>query len=107
MNWRRGLFRLWLVATCVWLVVGTYLVADEFKAVRDRVPPGVNKYECLMANACPQWPKEPDWDTRRRGLVALAAPPIVVPILCFLMFWAGWASLRTALWIGRGFRRSS
>lgn len=57
-NWKRGLFRIWVVATCVWLPVGIYPLGDNFTAVKtvEHVPPGVNPYECIINRApCPQW----------------------------------------------------
>ncbi len=109
MNWKRGLFRIWVVATCVWLPVGIYLLGDNFTAVKtvEHVPPGVSPYECIINRTpCPQWQftTEPDWDGRRSAFVALLAPPIVVPILGFVLFWAAWLAMKIAKWIFQGFR---
>lgn len=103
MNWKRGLFRLWLIATAVWLVVGGFTLADGFTATveRQRMPPGVNEYDCLVAKSpCPRWPVkiEPDWNVRIRALATLFFLPIAVPLL-------GWAGFHTTTWIARGFRQ--
>jgi hypothetical protein len=106
MNWLRGMFRLWLVATFVWLPVAGYFLVDDFVAVHQAPTPGLNVYNCLATNTCPPWITEPDLDTRRRALITLIVPPIVAPIVCFAVFWAGWVGFRIAAWVGRGFRIS-
>lgn len=108
MNWKRGLFRLWLVAATVWLVVGGAILADAFTATRELsetsgVPPGLNEYDCLISNtACPSWRTHrktvPDWNVRIRALAAFFFLPIAVPFL-------GWAGFHTTTWIARGFRQ--
>lgn len=107
MNWKRGLFRLWLVATFLWLGVATYYLAGGLTAVMKDVPPGVNKYACILAQIrtpCPQWPMVPDWDTRLKTASGLIAAPIIVPILGFALFWAGRLVIKIAKWIAQGFR---
>lgn len=103
LNWKRGLFRVWVVGTCVWLMVGIYLAAEGLTAVR--MPPGLNLYDCIAnRTACPEWTAQPDWEARRRALIALIAPPIVLPALCFVLFWVGRAGLRAATWTVAGFK---
>ena len=49
MNWKRGLFRLWVVATAVWLVGSAFILADDFTATMkvsetSGIPIGRNEY---------------------------------------------------------------
>ena len=108
MNWKRGLFRLWVVATAVWLVGSAFILADDFTATMkvsetSGIPIGRNEYTCLMnKDACPnfvtRWETAPNWGARIGALLVLFAPPIVVPLV-------GWALVLTATWIARGFRQ--
>lgn len=109
-NWKRGLFRLWLVATLVWLGFVTYAAGNRLTAVMENVPPGVDRLGCPLAQIRPdmpnpcQWPMVPDWNKRLETAIAMIVVPIVVPILGFALFWAGWLAIKIAKWITQGFR---
>lgn len=128
MNWKRGLFRLWLVGSLVWIGVATYLYFDDFTAmsrVGHMSTPAIeytcnpspcpifeNKYDCLLyglrdrqrsCNYRDLRTFAPDWGARGLAVRALLAPPIAVPILGFVLFWAGWLAVRIGKWIVQGF----
>lgn len=126
MNWKRGLFRLWLVGSVIWIALGLYLFSDKFTAMRDvevepmdficrpsPCPPNiVNKYACLLyrdsdgRRSCTYEYlsyRAADQRTRTWAVVGLIAPPIAVPLLGFLVFWAGWIATVVGKWIVRGF----
>ena len=106
MNWKRGLFRLWLVGSIVWLGAGIYLWGNDLTARKEHIQPGAEySDDCVFGRAsCPKLPLAPDWHTRQTAIFAVIAPPVAVPILGFALFWAGWLGLKVAEWIVRGFR---
>lgn len=69
-NWKRGLFRLWIVATAIWIPWAFYASAVQ---------------RVIEVNSDVE------------GLTLLFAPPLVVPALVAIAFYA-------TRWIIRGFR---
>lgn len=112
MNWKRGLFRLWLVASCVWLVAGLFLTWDGLTAVYrptsqaqyDCLAQSLRgrEYDCLLKHSSPE---RPDWAERERAAIKLLAPPVVAPIVLLVLFWLCRLALRLVIWIWRGFRQ--
>ncbi len=113
-NWARGLFRLWLVATVLWLAAGAWLMRDTLcpavsverrvEVISEGASPLilVRLDETLLdeaystLTACLSRPGSGDlwWHSREPALLVLAMPPICA-------FFLGCA----LLWVGRGFRR--
>lgn len=80
MNWTRGLFRLWIALSAVWIAFMSWVKHSETSRIPDP-PPGFRIDGGLRDPAF--------W-------LDIATPPLVVGIL-----------LLVALWIARGFRRSN
>ena len=124
-NLHRGLFRLWVVASLVWLVIVGVSVQDEIRrdvstlTTESRRPPrnllagqerqSLRKEELseLPAGFVPVSPKGQvapipfrfsTTQRAQRNLVAAVSGLLLPPILAFALGWA-------ALWIMKGFRR--
>ena len=111
-NWRRGLFRLWIAASFVWLVSAGALLQEDIR--RDvstlrlpvsSFPEGATLIEPPAAKRVVRelQPDEEIFVTvlmsqRAQGNLMFAASVLLLPpILAFALGWAG-------LWIMRGFR---
>jgi hypothetical protein len=108
MNWRRGLFRLWLAASVLWVFFqGWGLYEDEFvprqsaasvaKCLQDRKenPTLGNPFDCFdNARGNPFADLIPLGPAMVRKTILIVAPPIALFLLGYSL-----------LWIGRGFRR--
>jgi hypothetical protein len=116
MNWRRGLVRLWLVGSVVWIALGLHLFSDGFTAMHEvEVEPVefvcqpspcpssiANKYDCRYYGAVYQQRSctyarvsylVSDQRARTWAFVGLIAPPIAVPLLGFVVSGQdGWLS---------------
>lgn len=102
MNWRRGLVRLWLVASALWLVNGFYqrgddlctyryydakkeeewrhnepLLADISNAMR------VFKGDCLPTADN----RRVAWDVRQSALAFIVGPPLAALIIGYALLW--------------------
>jgi hypothetical protein len=80
MNWARGLFRLWLVASVLWIFAWIVL--------------GWSTLGCFLLHPGP-WC---DYDDSR-NLIGLAAIGLGTPVFLFFLGWA-------LLWAFRGFHRA-
>ncbi len=91
-NFRRGLFRLWIVASVVWLVGGGVMFQEVVR--RD--------VSTLMTDRSAEPPPPPGSElasvvSARNNLTFVASGILLPPIFAFALGWAG-------LWILRGFR---
>lgn len=78
MNWRRGFFRLWVVATVAWLPMAFILVdGARREAIRYNVGHVVDRH-------IPLWPE-------------LFATALIPPVIAFIGYFA-------VRWVVRGFR---
>jgi hypothetical protein len=117
MNWARGLFRLWVVATVLWLGAGTWMMGGTIcpavpsdRRVEASVPSAAlvpvkfvmarlddtlleETYSALTDCLPPPGRVDAWWRAREPALLLLAAPPIGA-------FFLGCAFL----WVARGFR---
>ena len=73
MNWRRGLFRLWLVASVAWLILAT-AVAGYSGAFSIPLPPAGSTLD------------DPFADIRLFPIFALA-PPLIVGVMVLALWW--------------------
>ncbi len=87
-NWRRGLFRLWIAASFVWLVGAGALLQGEMR--RD--------VETLMTAALQPPPAFLGAPWEKYELIVFASGVLLLPpLFAFALGWAG-------LWIVKGFR---
>jgi hypothetical protein len=91
-NWRRGLFRLWIAASIVWLVGGGVLSQEIVR--RD--------VSTLMTAEADLPPLPPGFELDRVKLARsnqtfIASAILLPPIFALALGWIG-------LWIARGFR---
>lgn len=111
MNWRRGFFRLWLVAAVLWLAVFSFVVKDkvaweakvlwanfncypteeELEEMRQRAP---EDFVPVIGEQCVEHRAERIERLARYG-AAMLSPPLGVLVLGIVGFW-----------IARGFRRN-
>jgi len=92
-NWRRGLFRLWIVASVVWLVGGGVAYEGIIRREGAQLVAYVGLTDTDMALFEGFEIMPPDWSI----LTFVASVILLPPILLFALGWAG-------LWIVRGFR---
>lgn len=111
MDWKRGLFRLWLVASCVWLFAGPYLMWGGLTAIHQPTAPGA--YDCIAKqietrdpHVCTieRPPPRIDWDARWHTAIALLGLPLAVPIAGWVLFWVTRVCLFITAWVIAGFR---
>jgi hypothetical protein len=114
MNWKRGLFRLWLVIAVGWIAAATFLWWDDLTCSRCTVvneakkPAGYeNTTSVLLPDGTPVAIQTLDhaaalraarlfiWNEKGSTILGTAlGPPIALLLLGY-----------TLVWIGRGFRR--
>ncbi len=100
MNWRRGLFRLWLIGSAVW-IGGVLAVAAQEKAIPSLMIGCSALHEFVLEDGQKPGPDyfaqcEGKWREERLRLFALViAPPVGAFILAVAL-----------TWIGRGFKPS-
>ena len=95
MNWKRGLVRLWAVASVIWLLFwGTLLVmyALQVRGGSDR-PPTQSEIDTCMAKSPGQWCNDPfvvdtlRWPSPPEIAIGLV-PPIIAYAFGAALFWA-------------------
>ncbi len=98
-NVRRGLFRLWTVASFVWLVIAGAFVQEgirrDVSMLMTEIQPALDDsafYIEMAARQAAQQAQAP------RNLMVSASVLLLPPILAFALGWAGF-------WIMKGFRR--
>ena len=99
-NWRRGLFRIWIAASVVWLVGAGAVMQKEIR----------QDVSAVIASAQYSYKKgsdpsvfeviDRDYAARER-LKSVASIVLLPPILVLVL---GWTGIWTWLWIVRGFR---
>ena len=99
MNWRRGLFRLWLVLSLCWIVlVGVHnwndlssreMTSDLTKWSNEALEKA-SRGEALSVSDYP-----PDWPRRLAAGGYIIGPPFAALLLGYVL-----------IWVGRGFRRA-
>ena len=88
MNWRHGLFRLWLVATLGWMAIWFILVSIACH----RHPDGRMNCETLSSHWIAEWIDRTRWTYLTIGLVGFAIPALLLVIGASLV----WARSRRA-----------
>jgi hypothetical protein len=95
MNWKRGLIRLWLIATIIWISVVIYVERPDQRHSR-LVPPGDLPAE-FSADAERQ--RAALWREQREQIARIAIQAFVPPLLMLGFGFAG-------MWVYRGFKIS-
>ena len=125
LNFRRGLFRVWIAASIVWLVGGgvshlgeiqrdvSTLMTTDRSAEPDPVDPvlldAYRKLEATLADLPPAVPVAKSllelWEDKdRKAGVRLARTASIILIPPILVLALGWTGIWAGLWIARGFR---
>ena len=100
MNWRRGLLRLWLILSTVWVVlicaaayaviISPYLTASAenvcFEAAKNRND-GTNPFDCFHSTGMKFDDLIPLWSQLLPYLVAALAPALILLLLGLAGFW--------------------
>ena len=97
MNWKRGLFRFWIVGSTIWILVTAALIVDEAISETGRMrteaeiasckavlKPDENPFSCFS----PIVTRNFDTSKLVDGLPLVFAPPVVVLALGMALGWA-------------------
>ena len=84
MDWARGIFRIWLVASVCWMAGATYVLWDDVSAKIVRLdqsaPPPPGKVGTIVVEA--------HWEKRLPAIAHVIIPPFLVLALGFAVGWA-------------------
>jgi hypothetical protein len=102
MNWQRGLLRLWLVASLLWIGFLSWIGYQRYVVLscfdRRKAHPALgNPFDCIPATGFPDFDYLLPGSARVYDFVVMAFVPIMVTLIVGMI----------VAWIAMGFRRKS